>query len=171
MHFVRLGLISIIVLALLVTGISLFISPDIRIVRSVFVRASKDSIMAKIRNAREWRSWYPGMDSAKAYLAGGEVKGYILDETDPAHPAILQITAVKPGEVTAQLTSSDMRPVINGWTITESTNKGTFIVQWYMSIHLHWYPWEKFGSLVWEKNYGTPMDRGLNTLKNQVENN
>jgi hypothetical protein len=38
-----------------------------------------------------------------------------------------------------------------------------------MDFHLRWYPWEKFGSLLLEKSYGTKMEMGLMSLKKLAE--
>lgn len=44
------------------------------------------------------------------------------------------------------------------------------VVQWYFDIKLKWYPWEKFGSIIFDKQFGPPMERSLNNLKKLVEN-
>jgi hypothetical protein len=38
-----------------------------------------------------------------------------------------------------------------------------------MQFKLRWYPWEKFASLLFEKQYGTQMEAGLNKLKAYLE--
>ena len=44
------------------------------------------------------------------------------------------------------------------------------VVQWYFEFPLKWYPWEKFGSITFEKQFGEPMERSLINLKNLVTN-
>jgi hypothetical protein len=45
------------------------------------------------------------------------------------------------------------------------------VVQWYFDFHLHWYPWEKFSSLLLESQVGAPMERSLDKLKKLAERN
>lgn len=46
---------------------------------------------------------------------------------------------------------------------------GITVVQWYFDFKLKWYPWEKFGSIIFDKQFGPPMERSLNKLKKLVE--
>lgn len=34
-----------------------------------------------------------------------------------------------------------------------------------MDFHLSWYPWQKFGSLLYESTYGAMMEKGLTNIK------
>jgi hypothetical protein len=34
---------------------------------------------------------------------------------------------------------------------------------------LNWTPWEKFGSITFDKQFGTPMEASLNNLKKLME--
>jgi hypothetical protein len=38
-----------------------------------------------------------------------------------------------------------------------------------MDFRLRWYPWQKFGSLLYEDTYGTMMQQGLQKLKTSAE--
>jgi hypothetical protein len=45
------------------------------------------------------------------------------------------------------------------------------VLQWYFDIKLRWYPWEKFGSIVFDKQLGPPMEKSLGNLKKLLEKN
>ena len=169
MRFIKLALLSCIILFLLITGMSLFIPSHVRISKAINIKAEKDSIMAQLKDAAKWKNWYPGLDTAKLFYEAGEVKGVILDDKDPLHPAFIIINKIESDEITAQFITKKMRPVANGWkTITYSTNDSVTL-QWYMDFHLRWYPWEKFSSMLLEKRYGTMMEQGLTKLKALLE--
>lgn len=170
MHYVRLLVISFIVLLVLVTGLSMLIPQHIRISRTITIAASKDSVLAQIRDAAKWKNWYPGLDSAKPYIADGKIMGAIFDDSDPSDPVYISITEQKEDEVIASFVPRKVNPVINGWTAAEDSASGTTTLQWYMNFHLRWYPWEKFASLTLEKIYGAPMEEGLANIKKTVEN-
>jgi len=42
-------------------------------------------------------------------------------------------------------------------------------VQWYFDFHLDWYPWQKFQSIIYDKQLGIPMENSLQQLKQIVE--
>jgi hypothetical protein len=46
---------------------------------------------------------------------------------------------------------------------------GVTIVQWYFDFHQPWYPWEKFASINFDKQWGPVMEKSLDNLKNIVE--
>ena len=62
----------------------------------------------------------------------------------------------------------------NGITIESGFNfipsaGETTIVQWYMDFPLRWYPWEKFGSILYDKQIGPVMERSLEKFKKMAE--
>jgi hypothetical protein len=171
MRFIKLALISFVFLFLLFTGMSLFIPSHIRISRAVNIKAEKDSIMAQIKDAAKWKNWYPGLDTVKLFYENGIVKGVVLDDKDPDHPAYIHINKEEPDEISAEFINKKMRPVINGWKTINYPTNDSITLQWYMDFHLRWYPWEKFGSLLLEGSYGAKMERGLFNLKKLLEAN
>ncbi len=169
MRLIRFGLISFIFLFLLITGISLFIPSHVIMSKAINIKSGKDSVMAQISNAANWKNWQPGMDTSKLLYIAGEVKGVILDDKDPQHPVCIKIDKIEPDQVTAQFITKKMKPVVIGWKAISYPNNDSVTVQWYMDFHLRWYPWEKFGSLVLEKSHGARMEQGLTNLKKLLQ--
>ena len=170
MHLIRLAVISFLVLAVLITGISLFIPSNVRISRSVVINGSKDSVLAQIRDAERWKAWYPGIENAKPMLADGKTKGVIFDDSDPKHPVYVGLTGEKENEVNAEFVTKKMNPVTYSWVTGDGPIPGTTTLQWNMNFKLRWYPWEKFASLTLEKTQGPPMEEGLANIKKITEN-
>ena len=59
------------------------------------------------------------------------------------------------------------------WKQWNDMSSGTIditIVQWYFDFRLRWYPWEKFGSITFDKQFGTSMESSLNNLKKVITN-
>jgi hypothetical protein len=170
LRILKLALISFIILFLVITGISLFIPSHIRISKAINVKAEKDSVMIQIRNAANWKNWYPGLDSTKPLYINGVMKGVIFYERDSQNRVYIIIDKENKNEITVQYVNKKRRPVINGWKIISYPAADSLTVQWYMDFHLPWYPWEKFRSLLFEKLYGSRMEQGLTNLKALVEN-
>jgi hypothetical protein len=59
------------------------------------------------------------------------------------------------------------RDILSGFRIEESS--GITVVQWYFDFHLKWYPWEKFGSITFDKQFGPAMEQSLGNLQTLVE--
>lgn len=163
MRIIKLGIISSIFFFLLITAFSLFIPSDIRISKAIDINADKDSVMNQIRNASNWKKWYPGADSMNLLLVDGKVNGM---ETNNSQKLV--ITEVNDSSGLATNTGTDSKGGETGWNFYPGNNRGV-IVQWYMDFHLRWYPWEKFSSLMLEKRYGPVMEKGLENLKALLE--
>jgi hypothetical protein len=169
MRFIKLGIISIVVLSLFITGMSLFIPSHIRLSKAINIKADKDSILGQIRDAAKWKNWYPGTDTARLFYHNGAATGVILDDKDTAHPVYIHITRETPDEVEAELVTNKMKPVVNGWKTISYPTTDSITLQWYMDFHLRWYPWEKFRSLILERSYGPKMEKGLSNLSMRLQ--
>lgn len=170
MKYIRLLLISFLVLFLCITGISLFIPSHVRISRALNIAAPNDSVMAQIKDASYWKNWYPGLDTAQLLYIAGQVKGVVLDASDVSKPVTIIINKVDANEVRAQFWPKKMKPITNVWGTVPYPGNDSLSLQWYMDFQLRWYPWEKFASLLLEKSYGSKMEQGLSRIKNIVEN-
>ena len=164
MGVIKLGFISLVVFALLITGISLFFPSHIRVSKAVDINAPKDSVMKQIADAANWKKWYPGADTATSYIVADKIKGIITDDGKG-----LKITEANDSAVLAINVGPNSKRGESGWNIFGGSTPNTVTVQWYVDFHLHWYPWEKFSSLLLEKRYGPMMEQGLEKLKKLVE--
>lgn len=161
---IKLGVISFIVFALLITGISLFIPSRIRISKATDINASRDSVLGQLNNPINWKRWYPGADTAIFYEVAGQVKGISTGKQQA-----LIVAGANDSTVTTAMLGPGTKKGGSGWNIYDGSTPNTVTVQWYMDIHLRWYPWEKFSSLLLEKRYGPMMEQGLEKLKNLLE--
>ena len=165
MGIIKLGFISLIVFALLITGISLFIPSNIRISKALEITASKDSLLMQIANPVNWKNWYPGADSSDYFMVANKIRGIVTSDKQ-----ILMITEATDSTVVATNAGLKSRKSVSGWNIFGGNIPNTFTVQWYMDFKLRWYPWEKFSSLLLEKRYGPVMENGLQKLKDLLKN-
>lgn len=164
MGVIKLGFISLIAFALLITGISLFFPSHIRVSKAIDINAGKDSVLNQVRDANNWKYWFPGGDSATSFMEGGTVKGIIINTKQS-----LVISETTDSSVLAIYTGPDAKNGRSGWNIIQTNSADLVTIQWYMDFHLRWYPWEKFSSLLLEKRYGPMMEQGLDRLKKLLE--
>jgi carbon monoxide dehydrogenase subunit G len=162
----RLLFFSFLFLFLLVTGISLFIPSHIRISKAINIAATADTVLRQVNEPVKWKNWFPGLESSKLFYEAGVVKGVIIDDSARQ---FIKIIETKKDEIVTELTSGSKK-IVSGWKIINYDRSGSATtLQWYMDFKLHWYPWEKFSSLLFEKSYGIKMEQGLNNLKKIVE--
>lgn len=162
MKIVKLVLISIVFFFLLITIISLFLPSQIRLSKTIEIKCSKEKVLAQLSEPANWRSWYPGMDSAKLFYLLGVPMGLITNEKEQR---AIVITEKKNDEVAIEYTVSGKRKILGGWKITEPANKNSVIVQWYTTFHVGWLPWKKFAGMVFERSFSDQMRMGLVKLK------
>lgn len=149
MRIIKLAFISLIVFSVLITLFSLFFPSTVRISKAIDINSGRDAVLQQLKDASNWKNWYPGADSAQLLPA---------------------ITVITDSSVTANSLLQNGRKGITGWNIYESAVPNTVTVQWYMDFKLRWYPWEKFSGLLFEKRYGPMMERGLEKLKALLTN-
>jgi hypothetical protein len=160
MKFIRFVVISLLVLFIIITSISLFIPSHVRISKAINIKTACDSIWAPIDNFKRWKDWNSFISNSPAVIVSSD-------------------TVIKAGSVTikwlskygkeheAEMKSEAGRTVRNGFLCIDQRDSIT--IQWYMDFHLRWYPWEKFGSLMLEKTYGSRMEESLSNLKKLLE--
>lgn len=142
MRIIKLGFISIIVFAIVLFLLSLLIPSHIIVSRAINIQA--DNIEGTIGDLRSWPQWNEIYhDSAKVTIVS-------------ATPTLVETM----------------------WTYKNKQTQGNFriekgagvsVVQWYFDFKLKWYPWQKFSSIVFDKEFGPPMERSLNNLKKRLE--
>ncbi len=165
MRIIKLGLISIVFFAFLITGFSLFFPSHVRISKAIDINSSKDTAMLQVSNVENWKNWFPGADSVELLRINAKIKGISITNKQE-----LIIDSITDSTVLASTKNPGFKDGESGWNFISSALPNTVTIQWYMDFHLHWYPWEKFSSLLLEKRYGPMMEIGLSNLKKSLEN-
>jgi Polyketide cyclase / dehydrase and lipid transport len=166
---IKLAFLSIIILFLLVTTISLFIPSHIRISKAINMRTRPEKVWEQVDDLGKWEQWNPFFSN----LANKKVE--YLDTSNGKWNAVkVETTTVKwkekgGKEHIAEMQNGKRSPVFSGWKCIEYSGADSITVQWYMDFRLRWVPWEKFGSLFYEKKYGSQMEIGLSNLKTMLE--
>lgn len=161
MRLVKLGLISGVVLFLLIFLLSLLIPSHSLVSRAITIHAPADSVKARLMDLRQWEQW----NALLKDTALGNVE-FASETIGTAHMKI-RLLSVDSASVKTEWKREGQEPVISTMTITPSGD--ATVLQWYFDFHLNWYPWEKFGSIVFDKELGPPMEASLDQLKKVSE--
>ena len=145
MKYLKLALISFVFFFLLITAFSLLIPSNVNTSRAIDVNVDQAAAVKFISNPGNLNTWYPGADSTKVDL---------------------QITEVTDSSILAIFRNKRRS---TQWLVIPSS-KDQVTIQWSMQTRLRWYLWEKFSSLLFEKQFGTQMEISLTRLKAALEN-
>lgn len=165
MRFIKLALISLLLFCLGLLGLSLFIPSRLIIPKSIDINADRGTIMAVISDPIRWKQWYPGADSMNVLYSNKIATGLVLD---PETGESILLTGISDTLVSAELKGRQGRTIKTYWH-APGTGQPPVKLYWYMEFRTKWYPWQKFASLMYEKVYGTQMEKGLIELKNAAE--
>ena len=155
MRFIKLGLISIVLLFIMATLFSLVIPSRVRISKAIDIQGDVPAIMAHIKDTSAWKSWHPAFipnDSFYTSASTSIINGPSSDSS-----------------ITMRVGWAGRENIVNGWNFYTYQQSNIVTVQWYMDFDLGWYPWKKFGSLFFEDTYGAMMEKGLRNLKRLTE--
>jgi hypothetical protein len=150
MRIFKLIIISFIAFSVLAMLFSLLIPSTVRISRAVDIRSEKVKLLPYLNKIENWPAWN---DYAKD--SSGRFRFHLL--------------AVNDSTVLSKWDAGG-KSFDNGLVIYDSKS-GILTVQWYFDFHLKWYPWEKIGSIVFDKQMGPKMEESLDQLKQLVESN
>jgi hypothetical protein len=160
MKFIKLFLISLALLMLLVIGIAMLIPSHVRISRAIDVNASKENIMKELGDLREWPSW-------NEFVVDSILKSPVYTEKSIRSNGLTITLQRAAGDTVIAVWKNEQQELIGGFNLIASHEQ--FVVQWYFDFYQRWYPWEKFASIGFDKQYGPLMENSLTHLKNRVE--
>ncbi len=162
MRFVKLALISVVIIFLLLTAIGSLFPSDILVSRAIDISQPADSIKKFIDNYDEWNNWMDGaMNSDLKVVAKDSVHAYF---------GIVMITLTNRKNYVWKHEWKTKTTIQNSTIhIIPQQNKCT--VQWQFVQHVNWYPWEKIGSLMNDKIIGSSLENSLANLKMLAEKN
>ncbi len=169
MRFVKLFLISVIVLFIVLTVLSLQFPSQLRVSRAINIAASREKVGAKIGDLTSWDQWNQFISlsplTGKRYSTPSSGEGAFLRSDQ------LVVRIVRAGADSLRLDWEQVhgKPFKGGFNLMQ-LRPDSLTVQWYFDFHFRWYPWEKFGSMVYDQQMGPLMEGSLAELKRIMEN-
>jgi len=160
MRLIKLGVISIVVLFAVITGISSLLPSHVRISRAIDIEAPATKVYPLVSDMRAWGSW------------NEYIRFYHKKQWDADKLTATEITVLMDQKSDTLVTAEWIQPAGNNFAsgyrlIAQDSLHST--LQWYFDFRLRWYPWEKFQSIVYDEQLGPVMEKSLANLKRQVE--
>lgn len=169
MRYIKLMLISGLVLFGMLTGLSMLFPANMRVSRAINIAAPRQHVYAAISDLRSWDSWNEFVRSTpltgKNWSNPSSGQGAEFG-SDQLHITLVQST---PDSIKMDWRQAGGKRFAGGFNILQ-LRADSLTVQWYFDFHFRWYPWEKMASLVYDKKLGPVMEESLSGLKRLMEN-
>ena len=162
MRVLKLFFISILIFGLLILAFSLLFPSSVRISRAINIGAPKEKIQQGLGNLQQWQYW--NEMTAKEELTNKK----FTDSLFSSDQMRIRLVSASPDAVLTSWKRNKSEPVNSGFQVIAAGD--STVVQWYFDFKLKWYPWEKFGSIIFDKQLGPPMQNSLLNLKKFMEN-
>jgi hypothetical protein len=165
MRYIKVLIISLLVLFFLLTIIGLLMPSSVTVLRTVDINSPVDSVRFYTNDPAHWRYWINGADTS------------YYKQLTPSTTA--KNSKLMLGTYTITVLNNDPKYIVSLWQ-GQSTreqlnrlqlyynNSGT-TVNWSFEQQLNWYPWERLGGMLYDKVYGPSMEASLANLKKVCE--
>jgi hypothetical protein len=168
MRIIKLLLICAIGLFVVMTALSLLFPSRLRLSRAVNVAVPREKVYAAVGDLRRWEEWNAFIRATpltgKTYSSPASGKGAFL-HTDQL---VLTVMTSAPDSVALDWRLSTGKHFEGGYNILQTGSDSVTIQSWF-DFHFRWYPWEKLGILVYDKQFGPLMEESLAGLKQYLE--
>lgn len=162
MRILKLILISIVVFGGLIMAFSLLFPPSVRISRAINIGVSKEKVQHDLSNLAKWRYWNKMTNNEELTNEKFSDSSFSSDQMK------ISLVSASQNSVITRWNRHQNESINSGFNLISSAD--STIVQWYFDFQLNWYPWEKFGSIIFDKQLGPPMESSLSNFKKFMEN-
>ena len=169
MRFIKLFLISGVVLFLVIAALAALFPSHLRLSRAVDISASRDSVYNDINDVNNWEKWNQFIINAQLTNKKISPKSFGSGAFIASDQLKIIIDKSAADSVTTLWNQTNGKHFSGGFNLF-SLRPGTTTVQFYFDFYFRWYPWEKFSSLLYEREIGTVMEASLAKLKDISEN-
>lgn len=161
MRILKLGLISIVVLFVVTFLLSLLIPSQVRISRAINIGIVKDSLVPLLADMQKWKQWNEMVRNQEFTNKKFSHDSLISDQLK------VNIALVTPDSIRTFWQYKKNEIISSGFNLLQPL-VDTTVVQWYFDFRLKWYPWEKFGSIIFDQQLGPSMEISLENLRKLV---
>lgn len=163
MRLIKLVIISLLVLATLVTALSALFPSTVIVSRAIELSANPMQIQKYTSDVKAWKYWMTDLKQNNVQWKG---------DTALVGTQLIYLTSKNDSSATFNWVATGQRPykVKLEWIPLQP---GIFVIHWSFEQHVKWYPWEKFQTLLNEKVLGYKMETELANLRDLLlqENN
>lgn len=161
MRMIKLALISAVILIGLTLSITSLIPSHVRISRAVNIAGDQRSLSAWFLDLEDWGQWNELVKGIPTH------KVQFYDHKLVTDSLTITVTLATADTVRTVWRNQSGREIVGVFALKQE-GKVT-IVQWYFDFHQKWFPWEKFASINFDKQWGPQMEQSLGNIKKIIE--
>lgn len=161
MRFIRLIVISFVLLFALASLMGALLPAHVLVSRAVNIAAHPDTIKGMVSEIQQWKHWLEGMNDPSVRIQSST--------SAQIGKTAVTILAVTDTTIVSEWKGQSGPPQTSTIRIYPQPQRGVTIVQWQFEQHLRWYPWERIGSIMNDKIMGPMMEKNLEKLKRYLE--
>jgi hypothetical protein len=163
MRFLKLAIISVVVIFIILTAMSSLLPSQILVSRAVDIKGSGTHIKQNLYQIENWQLWMTDAQGQKVNHAYNK-----QNNTLAIGPTTISILSVTDSTLSTKWESEKAMTGLFR-IINHNTPDSLITVQWQMEQDVKWYPWEKFASITKDELWGGSMEKSLENLKLLVE--
>ena len=160
--------ISVLVLFGVLTVLASLFPSRLHVSRAINIAAPREKIYGVVSDLQTWQQWNRFVRATpltgKAISSPASGKGAFLHSDQLA----LEITTAAADSVAVDWRMSNGKHFTGGYNILGNGGDSITVQSWF-EFHFRWYPWEKLGILVYDKQFGPLMEESLAGLKQYLE--
>lgn len=161
MRILKLFVLTLVIFGLLILALSLLFPSNVRISRAINIAAPKENVRQQLAKIDQWPGWN--------VMVGQELTNVVVSDSSFSSDQMkIRLLSVSPDTIRTHWKRGSHETIQSGFTLMYAAD--STVVQWYFDFKLNWYPWEKFGSIVFDKQLGPVMETSLSNLKKFMEN-
>ena len=161
MRILKLFVLTLVIFGLLILALSLLFPSNVRISRAINIAAPKENVRQQLAKIDQWPGWN--------VMVGQELTNVVVSDSSFSSDQMkIRLLSVSPDTIRTHWNRGSHETIQSGFTLMYAAD--STVVQWYFDFKLNWYPWEKFGSIVFDKQLGPVMETSLSNLKKFMEN-
>ncbi|PWT71842.1 MAG: hypothetical protein C5B59_17015 [Bacteroidetes bacterium] len=167
MRILRLFFFSILIVGIAIVFVFALFPSHIRISRVIQIHTSRPKAASVVNDLNTWHEWNELI---------GATEGSRIMSANSAGPGAaitakgirMTITESSDDSVLTKWIQENGRQFTGGFRFIE-VGPGEIVAEWFFDFHFRWYPWEKLGSMFYDKQLGPVMEKSLSRLKNYIE--
>ncbi|MGI8950186.1 MAG: SRPBCC family protein [Chitinophagaceae bacterium] len=169
MKFIKLAIISIVILFCIVTIIGLIFPGSVTVSRAININAPHDSVYHLLTDIKYWKLWMEGAEKNTIQFLSNKTAG--AGTVAKIGATEVSIENATPSHIETIWKDSKGNKQTGVFNLITDSSKQITTVQWYFEQQLKWYPWERIGSMMNEKILAPSMENDLENLKKLAEKN
>lgn len=162
MRIFKFALLSASLIIVLVILLSLLLPSRVVVSRAIDLSVGKSKIWEGLHDLPQWPAWN------RMTSAAGKQSWHMATDSLMGDQMTIVLLPNQGDTLPMQWIPVKGKPMKAGFVVHQSADSSSSVLQWYFDFQLGWYPWEKFTSIILDKQLGPLMEQSLESFKQEL---